>query len=124
MEHPICGGEKESEAILKNALKKYLLSGLVIAGFVLCTSCQVEERTYSPKKVASKPTATLPQQEPDYDYQVRIHPDDSLYIGDVISFEVLAPEGEEIEGQEVEIGVVGDVPLSFGPIAFSDFGIG
>jgi hypothetical protein len=58
-----------------------------------------------------------------YPFEVRYHPDGGLYVGDLVSLEVIAPLDFNTEGAEVlvEIGIVEVVTL--GPQAFGRHGI-
>jgi hypothetical protein len=57
-------------------------------------------------------------------FQTRFHPDGSLYVGDLISIEVIAPEGADLEGKTVTV----TLPTSQGPktaeARFGRYGIG
>ncbi len=54
-------------------------------------------------------------------FEIRIHPDGPLYVGDQVSFEVLTPDGFKPEGHEVQVRL-GDKEL--GRAGFSPFGVG
>lgn len=103
-------------------MKHSSIYGLALLFLFLQFGCRAEIPSYSPNTITSQPEIT--PIELGTHYQVRIHPEDGLYVGDLVSFEVLAPEGEDTEGKQVEITVEGGVPLSFGPVDFYDFGIG
>jgi hypothetical protein len=66
----------------------------------------------------STPAATPKDSSP---YTVRIHPDDGLYVGDLISFEIVAPAGHE-DG-EIEIQVDPPHGPIFGPQPFTSSSI-
>ncbi len=75
---------------------------------------------------ATLPPATLtasatPQPQ---SYQVRLHPDGGLYSGDQVSFEVIAPQGVDLDGKTI----TATLPLPAGEqtatASFSHFGIG
>lgn len=57
-------------------------------------------------------------------YLLRLHPDGDLYVGDLVSLELIAPEGEDMEGREAEVQVDPPDGPTLGPEAFSPFGIG
>ncbi len=81
----------------------------------------------------STPTSTrqiIQSSEPEL--TVHIHPEDGLYVGDLVSFEVISPEdilpsyGDE-ESEEkisVEITVNTSTPQTFGPEEFREYGVG
>lgn len=54
-------------------------------------------------------------------FSVRVHPDDDLFIGDQVSFEVLAPSNYNLENAEVTLTAPGEVNL--GPYEFGPYGI-
>ena len=64
---------------------------------------------------ASTPTANIS------DFQVRVHPDGGLVVGDLVSFEVIAPTWLALDDETVEISVPGQAP--FTPARFGSFGI-
>jgi hypothetical protein len=53
---------------------------------------------------------------------VRLHPDGSLFVGDQVSLEVIAPTGMDLDNQEVYITINDEVQL--GSAHFAPFGIG
>lgn len=69
-------------------------------------------------------TATVAPTEGLPDYQVRTHPDGGLFVGDRVSFEVIAPPGETWEGRQAQIHLESPEDLTFGPVDFHPFGIG
>jgi hypothetical protein len=77
-----------------------------------------------PATVAPSPPPFLyPTHSPGYPFEVRYHPDGGLYVGDLVSMEVIAPPDFNTEGTEVlvEIGAIEVVTL--GPQAFGRHGI-
>jgi hypothetical protein len=73
----------------------------------------------SPTQTAQpSPTATA---EPAF--TVRFHPDQALYAGDQVSWEVIAPVEVDLSGQTVSVWVDEQVEEPFGPLEFSPFGI-
>jgi hypothetical protein len=52
---------------------------------------------------------------------VRVHPDGGLFVGDLVSFEVLAPPGFSLDESRVEVALPGEP--SFAQADFSGFGI-
>lgn len=79
--------------------------------------------TPTPTRLASP---TLPLEPPRLTplpaaLEVRVHPDGGLYVGDLVSFEVLAPAGFSLEEARVEVALPGEIP--FAQADFSGFGI-
>ncbi len=64
------------------------------------------------------PTATA---TPQSDFQVIDHPDGGLYVGDQVSFEVVAPSGFQSRGRAVQLSFQGQ---SLGEAKFQPYGIG
>jgi hypothetical protein len=60
---------------------------------------------------------------PEWDFRVRYHPDHALYEGDLVSFEVIAPQGKDVAGQSVRVEINGQAGESLGPVEFHPFGI-
>jgi hypothetical protein len=73
--------------------------------------------TASPAAEPSPTTALHPT------FMVRFHPDAALYVGDQVSWEVIAPAQVDLSGQSVTAWVAGQVDSPFGPLEFSPFGI-
>jgi hypothetical protein len=84
------------------------------------TSIPISTITPSPSPVPTLEPSPAP---PDEDaFTVRLHPDGPLYIGDQVSFEVIAPAGLDMSEQELYIR--SDPPgLEIGPVKFGPFGI-
>jgi hypothetical protein len=80
----------------------------------------------------STATATTPPPNESSLFEVRIHPEDGLYVGDLVSFEVISPNGdtnltrENGNGEEpyAEIEIKLPTPLILGTEYFRPFGIG
>lgn len=57
-------------------------------------------------------------------FQTRFHPDGGLYVGDLVSIEIIAPEGVDLEGKPITV----TLPTSQGPqtaeARFGRYGIG
>ena len=109
------------------------LSILLLACQTIAQFQQVATATFSdtpsvPKRVVS-PTPTVPLPTPlplnepkeSAPVTVRIHPDDGLYVGDLVSFEVAAPTG--FENGEIEIHLDPPNGPVFGPQPFESFGL-
>jgi len=76
-------------------------------------------RTAAPPAAALLPTAAPATSTPTPEqpsFTVNVHPDGSLYAGDTLSFEVLSPPGEKMDGLQVQL------QLPDGDIAQADFG--
>jgi hypothetical protein len=56
-------------------------------------------------------------------FTVLYHPDDVLYVGDQVSFEVLPPPGMNLKGSNVQVQVDPPDGPYFGPVDFSEWGI-
>jgi len=94
---------------------------------LLMSACQAVSTAVPPTFSVESPTPTdAPAQTaaPTPGYQLRLHPDGGLYMGDQVSFEVIAPPGADTEDQVVEIKVLGDTPVSLGTQSFGLHGIG
>ena len=57
-------------------------------------------------------------------FEVRFHPEDGIYVGELVSFEVLAPKDLDLSGDEIEIQINAPNGLVIGPQPFHRFGIG
>jgi hypothetical protein len=87
--------------------------------------------TFSPTPTTAAVTATQTPDKP-ATFEVRIHPEDGLYVGDLVSFEVIQLVGEVDSVREsgadeeayVEIEVQRPTPVVLGPEPFGSFGIG
>ena len=64
---------------------------------------------------SATPTPEIPQ------FEIRAHPDDGLYVGDIVSLEVVVPDDLNLEGQKLQVQVGDDF---LGAAEFSEFGIG
>lgn len=80
----------------------------------------------SPQPAATPtPTPTAPiATASDLDFDVRYHPDGQLFVGDLVSFEVIAPPGVDLEGKDVTIQVGNISQQELAQSGFSSFGIG
>jgi hypothetical protein len=67
--------------------------------------------TNTPKALAGK------------DFQVRYHPDGGLYVGDLVSIEVIAPEGRDLGGKKLFLYRGDDSGKELGSAEFQPFGI-
>lgn len=57
-------------------------------------------------------------------FSVRTHPDGGLYMGDQVSFEVIAPPDLDVEGLSVQAQVGESAAAPLGPANFTEHGIG
>jgi hypothetical protein len=68
-------------------------------------------------------TATSTEVPPADNFDVRFHPDNNLFVGDQVSFEVISPEGVSMEGLEIAVGLPGKefvVREKFGAFGIGD----
>lgn len=56
-------------------------------------------------------------------YQVRLHPDGPLYVGDQVSFEILAPQETDTQGLTLTLTLSEPVTASLGEAIFAGYGI-
>ena len=84
----------------------------------------VESYPYPPPRRYREELSSAQVQSETPTFTVRYHPDGSLYVGDQVSIEVIAPEGIDLEHSEVQVSVkeasIGDL----GSAKFGAFGIG
>lgn len=69
---------------------------------------------------AGRPELAADPQSPQAGFQVRLHPEDGLYVGDLVSLEVIALPGMDTEGLQLTVAVNGQ---TFGPQEFRPYGI-
>ncbi len=67
------------------------------------------------------PTATALATTPTFTLQ--LHPDGALYVGDLVSLEVIAPPGASLEEANLTVQVNGPEGTTLGPAGFAPFGI-
>ncbi len=78
--------------------------------------------TYIPSPTPTfTPTATPTPAGPAF--TVLFHPDDFLYVGDQVSFEVIAPPGMDVKGANARVNVDPPDGNSLGPVEFGGWGI-
>ena len=113
---------------------KHLLLLFVTLLLQSCQTATPQQPTTTPTitpTATSAPTATQ-QLVQSPELTVRIHPEDGLYVGDLVSFEVISPEdgfsppidGQGEENISVKISVNTSPPQSFGPEELRPYGIG
>ncbi len=56
-------------------------------------------------------------------YALHLHPDGDLYVGDTLSFEVVAPSGTESDGLKASIELSAPHPVQLGSADFGGYGI-
>ena len=71
---------------------------------------------------APSATPTLPRL-PEEPFPIRLHPDGGLFVGDQVSFEVIAPEEAEMDGRSARVSLSQPVQKEIGVAEFGDFGI-
>lgn len=69
------------------------------------------------------PTPTLAPL-PDKPFTVRFHPDGGLFVGDLVSLEVIAPPAVDLSGRSAQVQVDGSKEIEIGPEKFAPYGIG
>lgn len=79
-----------------------------------------------PRQPTSSPVPLLahPVPVPEESFAVRTHPDGGLYVGDLVSLEIIAPKDFDLEGQRVQVEVDAEPQITLGPVDFGRFGIG
>jgi len=77
----------------------------------------------TPTQVAARGTAQASEQRliSNQGFSVRVHPDGGLYVGDQVSFEILAPEKYRRRDIKATLAIPGQIPL--GPYEFGPYGI-
>jgi hypothetical protein len=60
---------------------------------------------------------------PEAPFTLRYHPDGGLYVGDQVSFEVIAPQGADMTERRTLVAVEGLPDKKFGPAEFGRYGI-
>ena len=78
--------------------------------------------TVSPNITPTLPPVE-PTQSPEETYSVRVHPDHALYVGDLVSFEVIPPQDLDMEGKRVVIQIDEPEGDEIGTAEFGPFGI-
>jgi hypothetical protein len=72
---------------------------------------------------ASTPTITATPTQASEGFQVLYHPDDVLYVGDLVSFEVISPPDMELKGSNVSVQVDPPGGLNLGSFPFGAWGL-
>lgn len=85
------------------------------------TSGAKETRPSNPSFVPLAPSPSVAKSSA---FQTRFHPDGGLYVGDLVSLEIIAPEGADLEGKTITL----TLPTAQGPqtteARFGRYGIG
>lgn len=96
-------------------MRRILLVSLVL----VLTACQVP---WPPRALPPLPAGTpAPTFTPSPGFTVRYHPDGALYVGDLVSIEVLSPSSFTADGHKVRISFNGQ---ALAETEFDPFGIG
>ncbi len=91
------------------------LAGAAVGGFVPAPPMAV---VFAPTQPAPAGISSSSQEADGF--TVRLHPDGGLFVGDQVSFEVIAPPGMDLQDQELVVSVAGQ---SLPPVRFGEFGI-
>lgn len=83
----------------------------------LPTSTTLPSDTPSPTPV---PSLGLPDAA---GFTVRYHPDDALFVGDLVSLEVISPSGTQLSDASLTVNVDSPNGIALGPASFSGWGI-
>ncbi len=76
--------------------------------------------------VTPLPKVSISQENPgnaDAGFTVRFHPDGSLYVGDMVSIEVIAPAGMDLQDHEVTVEMITGLGGDLGSAKFQPYGI-
>ena len=79
---------------------------------------------FTPAPLPPTPTPFRPSLPADQPFEVHLHPDGPLIVGDRVSLEVIAPPGADLKGYKVEARLDGAQGALTGPVEFANFGIG
>lgn len=79
--------------------------------------------TSTPLPPSPSPTASQAPESEDGGFTVLFHPDDVLYVGDQVSFEVISPTGVDLKDASLQVQVDPPSDLTLGPVSFSAWGI-
>ncbi len=107
------------------------------AGLPTSTPAPTLTSTWTPSPVPPSPTTTQtapPTLEPtdtpvpiagiSHDFAVQVHPEDGLYVGDQVSFEVIPPPNVNVENHSVQVSLDGQSGKTLGSANFQPFGLG
>lgn len=136
-----CSKTRIPAAIIVPVHRKFILISILVAALLACqavsrvfitptsTPTAPATATVSPTAPATPtrvaPSETRPADTPlrlsNGGFSVRTHPDGGLYVGDQVSFEILAPENYSLENLKLTLSIPGEDPL--GPYDFGTYGI-
>ncbi len=77
----------------------------------------------SPIVMPADQSSGLPGTDSSDTYSLILHPDGALYVGDTLSFEVIAPSGTELDGLKANIELSAPDMLQLGSADFGGYGI-
>jgi hypothetical protein len=80
--------------------------------------------TPAPEVPTPPPPAPTLASLPDKPFTVRFHPDGGLYVGDLVSLEIIAPPDVDLSGRSAQVQVDGLSGAEMGPEKFEHYGIG
>lgn len=83
----------------------------------------VQESATPPPATETAIPVPTPTEDPAFPFEVRLHPEEYLIVGDLVSFEVISPQELDVDNLSVEIKIDSQPALTLGPIEFSHFGI-
>lgn len=84
------------------------------------TSAPVSPTPLSP---ASPSPTPLPPTSANITFSIQYHPDDSLYVGDLVSLEVIPPAGLPLPDAQLTVQVDAPSGATLGPVSFGAWGI-
>lgn len=111
--------------------RKILFVSLILIFVLGCQIGSAAVPTRTPLPPTGTPTVTVPptatwEATPTAtvtDFEIRVHPDGGLFVGDQLSFEVIAPSGVPINDEE-NLEVITESGEILGATSFAPFGIG
>lgn len=105
--------------------------GVIIS--LLLAGCQAAAPVLTPGATHDSKTSTAVQQpspihpqntNPEPPFEVRLHPDGGLYVGDLVSIEIIPWDDQTVADLNVVVHADSPDGPHFGPFEFSPFGIG
>src|SRR4030043_708031 len=91
-----------------------------LASTITPTSANTPASTWAITPTITPGTSPLPPSE---SFTVYYHPDDRLYVGDLISFEVISPPGIDVSDANLHVQVDPPYGSTLGPVNFGPWGI-
>jgi hypothetical protein len=89
----------------------------------LSTPTQISSFTPNPQSPTFTPVPSATPNPSLKPFSVLFHPDDLLYVGDQVSFEVISPPGMDVKDADVRVQVDPPGGLTLGPVNFGPWGI-